>query len=388
MHGSEPAPWQLLPAPLADRIEPELPELAEEIIAALRAAIPEYDQPLRGSFGRGVRRGVENALADFLELMRGREPRRPGRSVYVELGAGEWRQGRSLDALQAAYRLGARVAWRRVSSAAQAGGAGADTMRLLAEAVFAYIDGLAGESVAGYAEEQARAAGERELRRGELTELLLRGTTPADALASAAARARWPLPRRLAALAAGDPERARQVAAALGPDVLLQRDPPLLLVPDPHGPGRRARLRGILDDPGLSLGPDVEPAAARRSADRALAALPLARETSVIADDRLADIALLEAAAPLADLAGARLAALDALPPGKRQRLSHTLAAWLRHRGSAPRIAAELHLHPQTVRYRVAALRDILGAEALEDPDTRFELDLALRARRTAAATH
>ena len=43
--------------------------------------------------------------------------------VYRRLGAGEYRAGRSLDALQSAYRVGARVAWRKISEAAEAAGA-------------------------------------------------------------------------------------------------------------------------------------------------------------------------------------------------------------------------------------------------------------------------
>ena len=41
-------------------------------------------------------------------------------------------------------------------------------------------------------------------------------------------------------------------------------------------------------------------------------------------------------------------------------------------------MAAELHVHPQTARYRVARLRELLGAQ-LDDPEARFELELALR---------
>ena len=36
-------------------------------------------------------------------------------------------------------------------------------------------------------------------------------------------------------------------------------------------------------------------------------------------------------------------------------------------------------MHPQTVRYRVKQLRELFG-DALEDPEARFELGLALRA--------
>ena len=41
-------------------------------------------------------------------------------------------------------------------------------------------------------------------------------------------------------------------------------------------------------------------------------------------------------------------------------------------------MAAELGVHPQTVRYRLKQLRDLFGTR-LEDPEGRFELTLALR---------
>jgi DNA-binding PucR family transcriptional regulator len=60
--------------------------------------------------------------------------------------------------------------------------------------------------------------------------------------------------------------------------------------------------------------------------------------------------------------------------------LLETLDAWLRHQRHTPRIAEELHVHPQTVRYRLATLRELLG-ETIDTPQGRFELELALRAR-------
>ena len=42
-------------------------------------------------------------------------------------------------------------------------------------------------------------------------------------------------------------------------------------------------------------------------------------------------------------------------------------------------VAAALDVHPQTVRYRLKQLRELFG-DALEDPEARFELSLALRA--------
>ena len=43
-------------------------------------------------------------------------------------------------------------------------------------------------------------------------------------------------------------------------------------------------------------------------------------------------------------------------------------------------MAHRLGVHPQTVRYRLRRLRDLLPEGTLEDPDRRFALALALRA--------
>jgi DNA-binding PucR family transcriptional regulator len=55
-----------------------------------------------------------------------------------------------------------------------------------------------------------------------------------------------------------------------------------------------------------------------------------------------------------------------------------TLGAWLADPGRPQAMADRLGLHVQTIRYRLKALRQLLG-DALDDPDERFELSLALR---------
>src|SRR6185436_17027167 len=148
-------PWHALPPAVADWIEPELPAATEEILETIAREVPEYARPLEGAFGAGIRTGVTEALRQFVELIRDSEAGRdPGRDVYVGLGRGEHREGRTLDSLQSAYRVGARVAWRHVSAAARRSGADAEQLGLLAEAVFAYIDELSADSVEGYAQAQ------------------------------------------------------------------------------------------------------------------------------------------------------------------------------------------------------------------------------------------
>ena len=126
-------PWQALDPAVREIIAPVIPAIAEEITAAIAASIDEYRQPMRGAFGRGVRVAIDGALRQFLEQVgRPASGVRPGREVYIALGRGEYRAGRRLDALQAAYRLGARVAWRRVSTVARDAGLDATTLSLLA----------------------------------------------------------------------------------------------------------------------------------------------------------------------------------------------------------------------------------------------------------------
>jgi DNA-binding PucR family transcriptional regulator len=84
------------------------------------------------------------------------------------------------------------------------------------------------------------------------------------------------------------------------------------------------------------------------------------------------------------DIAAAALAPLADETPASRERLVETLSAWLAHRGRTEAVGAALHIHPQTVRYRMTRLRELYG-DRLDDPDARFELELALRSRPTGS---
>ncbi len=380
-------PWRALPSRVAGLIEPELDAVTAEILAAIAAEVPEYARPLEGSFGRGVRRGVSEALRQFVALIRDPEAGRGvGREVYVELGRGELRQGRTLDSLQAAYRVGARVAWRRLSAAGREAGLDAESLSLLAEAIFAYIDELSADSVEGYADAQAEREDERRRRRRELATLLVR-TPPADPadIRAAAQRAAWPLPDRAAALACAE-EDLTKIARRLPADALATtlEGTGCVLFPDPDGPGRtkllkqaagklatRPRATWLRDRPADLL-------ATRGTALRAtqVGALPASGLLNV--EDHLADLLLFEGAAVVARIAARQLEPFDALTPKAQARMRETALAYVQHGGNAVRMAQALNLHPQTIRYRITQLRELLG-DKLDNPETRFELELALR---------
>ena len=103
----------------------------------------------------------------------------------------------------AAYRLGARVSWRRVADAATGAGATAPELAALAEAIFAYIDELSSISAEGYSAERAESVSERQRQREELVRMLIEGASP-DAVAALADEVGWALPASAAALVAPD----------------------------------------------------------------------------------------------------------------------------------------------------------------------------------------
>jgi len=384
-------PWYSLPPDIARVLRPLLAEVADEMIEAVRT-VPAYGRPLEGPFGDGIRAGVAEALRHFLaEIETGGPVPRP--DVYLTLGRGEMRAGRSLDSLLAAYRVGARVAWRRFAAAGVAAGLEPDTLYLLAESLFAYIDVLSAESAEGHALEQSAVASEAERLRRRLVRLLVR-EPPADprAIEAAADDAGWALPRALAAVAIQGEERGG-VLPRLPADAISDTIGELVcaIVPDPDGPRRRAGIKRAVIEAGATagLGTTVAPEAAPLSYARARAALALAGEDRgprlVVAAAVAGELLLRSDPLLAAELIGERLAPLAGLPAGSRVRLTETLEAWLAEQGRLGPVAQRLGVHPQTARYRLARLRELFGS-ALDDPDGRFWLALALRVRSGAVS--
>jgi DNA-binding PucR family transcriptional regulator len=99
----------------------------------------------------------------------------------------------------------------------------------------------------------------------------------------------------------------------------------------------------------------------------------------ILVDDHLLDLVLRADEALLDRLSRQLLAPLDAVPASARERLAVTLLAWLAHAGARNAVAKALHVHPQTVRYRMTQLREAFGP-ALEDPERRTALTVVLRA--------
>jgi hypothetical protein len=380
-------PWHELPPAIVVVLRPILGEVTDEMIEAVRT-VPAYGRPLEGAFGAGIRAGVREALTHFLaEVQAGGSVERS--DVYTALGRGEMRAGRSLDSLLSAYRIGARVAWRRFAAAGVQAGLEPDTLYLLAESIFAYIDVLSAESAEGHAMEQSAAASAAELRRRRLVRMLVRDP-PADpgAIEVVASEADWLLPRTLAAIAIGG-DRREAAVLRLPPDAIAESIGELIcaIVPDPDGPGRRAAIERAIVAVGArgGLGTTVDWSEAGVSFARARAALELAGDSVALIAARENAGTLLLASDPrlAAELAADRLEPLTELSPGSRNRLTETLRVWLAEQGRLGPVAERLGIHPQTARYRLGRLRELFD-DRLDDPDERFWLELALRVQSTS----
>jgi PucR C-terminal helix-turn-helix domain len=371
-------------------LRPTIDRLTDEVLASVVAEVPPFQEWWGGRLD--LRDGVRHGISGFLDLLEagGPDGPLPGHDVFFDFGRSEVRAGRSVGRVLAAYRVGAQAAWRLMVETGD--GAGVDPRELyaLADAIFAYIDRLCTATVEGYAYEQSLSAVERVDARRRLVELAVRRGAPASEaeLTGAAADAGWRLPGRVAVVAFRD-ERSARVAARLPPDALVARvdGTGWALVGDPDGPGRRAGVLGALRDVRAGIGPAVAPGAVSASARLAERALELVGDGPVLAERHRVDLLLLGDRDVARGLVAEVLdGPLSLAPAASRERLFETLAAWLAHQGEVRPAAEQLHVHTQTVRYRVAQLRELLG-DRMATPQGRLELELALRARELMAFT-
>jgi hypothetical protein len=380
----------VLPKRLTDIFRPELPSLAEEIVQEIRATIPSYAKPLDSPYGRSIKIGVQHAIALFVTQIADPDASvQESRDVHHKLGQQEMREGRSLDALQAAYRVGARVAWRRIMRVGRRNGLSSTVMSHLADVLFAFMDQLASMALDGYLEAKACSAGAMETWRRRLLRLVLETPpAPARAIAELAQLTGWQVPELAAPVAVqtlpGSGHNQRR--PILEADILVELDgiEPHLLVPGEVTGDRVAAIQAALPASRFSVGPAVpldQVADALRWARRALALA----ERGVIESgqvthcaEHLSSVLLDSDRGLLAQLEGRLFSPLRGMTPRQRERMLDTLRAWLEMQGNVPGMADLLGVHPQTVRYRMRQLESTF-AERLQDPKLRFEMELVLR---------
>ncbi|MER7108224.1 helix-turn-helix domain-containing protein [Streptomyces sp. NPDC000229] len=377
-----------LPQEFAAIIRPELPSLIKEIGLEVTRAYPEYARLLSGPYAQAIRLGVEQNISVFVDQVA--SPSAPTTlrdEMCRRFGRFEAYEGRSLETLQGAYRLGARVALRRAKKVGRRYHLSPTLMLSFADALFAYVDELEALSREGYLQVRAETVEQTEALRRRLLHLVLAGPpVPRTAVAELAEQTGWPLPDRVTPIALRSPARLSP-SGKLDNDVLidLSTPQPLLLLPGAPDDGRRRALEAALPSTRAAVGLTVPTSSAADSLRWARRVLELI-DAGVIEDapltycaDHLITLWLMADPALVDQLAERELAPLAGLTPTRRDRLVETLRIWLDTRGTAAQMGELLDVHPQTVRYRMRNLEARFGGR-LADPRSRFATEAVLRA--------
>ncbi|MGO1052247.1 helix-turn-helix domain-containing protein [Crossiella sp. CA198] len=382
--------WSTIPKEFARPFRPHVARMTADMIQEIRRAVPEYEALLGSQHEPVIIESTEKAILHCIDNLGDPQFRSDEWASYLRhRGRVEFQEGRSANALQTAYRVGGKVAWRHVCAVGQNLGFPSELLFVAAEAIFAYVEELSALAVEGYTEAQRQAAGSRERRRRRLLELILTEPAPSRrVLVEHAEAARWTMPDSVVAVAL-EPRGDQHTLSppALDPEVLvdLEGEVPCLVTANPerHLRNLARNLNGWRAAVGLPV-PLAEAAMSLRGARRALRLLQrdlLPDHPVTWCADELPTLCLFADEFLIGELARRCLTPLDDLTPKQRRRLADTLLAWLSSRRNALEIAADLDVHPQTVRYRLHQLERLFG-DRLTDPDQRLALELALRAER------
>lgn len=372
---------------LAALLRKEIPSLCEEIVDEVCRSIPDYAPLIGGHFREPVQRAVESNVLTFVDhLVSPRKPA-PMRDEHCRsLGRLQLPFDTGLSRLEAAFRIGVRVAWRRMSQLFRRHRVPSGMQSALADLLFGYVEEMTALARDGYLHAMTSDTAGVERRRRHLARTLLSGQATPRVVAQLAEQASWCVPAEITVVVA-DPVVRATAQGRFDSDVLL--DPTAeqlaLVVPGEVTGEREEMLVDVLGDGRVAIGPTVGPDDAPASLRWAAEALRLADagrltgDSVIRSDDHLLRLWL--SSEPLIEerLRRRQLAPFDTLTPTQRRRMLDTLEAWLTHRGDVPRMAANLDVHPQTVRYRLRVLRDLVGPE-LDDPDWRLCTELMLRA--------
>lgn len=363
-----------------------LAEIADSAVLSIVEEVPSYAGAWSGRMGEVIRNAVQLALGGFLTLATRLDAEAPPKAPAIEgayqLGRGEARQGRTVEALLAAYRIGARSSWHHMSDVAVEAGVAAGQLARFAELVFAYIDELSAASVAGHTDELESSGRVRQRNLDRLARALLTGA-PADAVNAAAERAGWEPPGALTAVVLPESQVSHALTAldqaTLQPDDVpgLPEGHASLLVPSTASTAARPTLLSALRGTDAVVGPSTPWLEVGASHRRAVRCAALGLSGLVDTDDHLAALVLGADADARADLRARVLAPLADLRPSTAEKLTDTLRSWLLNHGRRDAVAEELFVHAQTVRYRVQQLREVYG-DRLEDPAFVLDATLAL----------
>jgi hypothetical protein len=382
---------------LGAQIRERAAEMADEMAARIRAAVPVYRTGAAVSAEELRRACLANI--DFVFGPIGRAPAVTSPESR-ENGRQRAKAGVPLTAVMTAYRVAARYLWDCLAKTAARSSMPAEVTLRAASEMWLVLDTFTQEMADGYREEITFQALGREQERSALVQALLEGRLAEANMWDAADILQIPLRGSYAVIAAQVPGTGRhalpQAEAALRRigvisawRLLHDVEAGIAWLPAPHAhPGPLADCLESIGTGLVGISPRYEDlrhtARYLRLARIALRGAFGAQRVMVFDRDPLA-IAAASAPDVMQRVASTILAPLDQLPARDRSLLLDTFGAWLDSGGSASQAASILFCHPNTVRHRLRRLEQRTG-RSLAHPREIAELSLAFEIDRRLAA--
>ncbi|WP_086662858.1 PucR family transcriptional regulator [Lentzea kentuckyensis] len=370
--------------PVASRLVAEMPAFVRQVLAKITERVPAYQQLPGEELAGDITRVIEQTLRAFADVLRtGTLPTGEELRFLRESAARRAEEGVPIDVVLTAYHVGIQVVWEALVPDARPDEVG-QVLELNALAM-RYLQVVTPAVSAGYLDERQTMFDDERSARHTLLTSLLDGSAKAGPYVVLALHVP-PHPDELLpdvdASVAG-----RRKLRRLRTELERHSREPVLSSLTPDGgiallPGEDFPLDRIVADVTRSAGVPLTVAAVAAPPSGVAAAARLAREVLLVAVRsgpglyRLTDVLLeYQLSRP-----SAALEPLASIVDPLSDELVETLEVYLR-RGSRRPAATELHVHPNTVDYRLRRVAELTGL----DP-TRIEhvtlLTAALAARR------
>jgi hypothetical protein len=363
--------------------------LVERIVAEVHTEVPAY-RALHGSQLAEVRAITGWLVARSLDLWVRGDRRLPPEDVERLRGIGRARaaDGRSIGAVVRAHRVGSAAAARLLRDQAGDRLDAADVFAL-SELWLASLDQISESLETGHAEAAERLDADRERARRALLDDLLIGRQASRGAIRDRARTLGIAPPDPAVLVVAEPVRAEDVTVAVGMELVAEasqagadplvttRSGRVVVLAAPEDAERITRTvlargwRGCALDPrGLA-----DLSAAYRLADGAVETAPPHAFGShdLLRDSDACVLSLLNGGGVAPSTV--RHVVLGPLLTHDHRHLLDTLHAYFRA-GAATTAAESLHVHAQTLRYRLRRVRELTGHDP-HRPWPRFVLETA-----------
>lgn len=390
-----------------ERLTQEEPDLVARVLARIQAEVADYRRLPVEELAGDIARITQQTVRAFARTLR--EDRDLNDAELRQIGASAVRraeEGFPLEAVLAAYHTGTR----EIFAVGSAGAGSADVADLLevADRTLAFLGTITGAVTRGYLEELRTKVGQEHTARRTLLSVLVDGG-PVDVVARSAGIT---LPSRYVVLSVELGPHADEASPGVDAEIAVRRklrrflaaferfcgDGVLASLDGPGGlvllplAGRLTAVpewHALLDAAGRAADVDVlaaaepaTPSEVREVASRTGEILDVLRWFGrspglYRLDDVLVEYQLTRPGAARDRLA-AVLAPLDAHPE-----LVETLSTYLQQDTNRRRTAAKLHVHPNTVDYRLRRVRDLTDIDPLH-PAGLPRIIAALAARRAS----